>query len=346
MAVLVWVIGLGESLAGEEAIVTRSIQEQSLPWQSLSWHHRVGSQRDWVWRGWQTRYTYLRAADTPTANDNTSPLILLHGFGASLGHWRHNLPALAKHHTVYALDLLGFGASQKTHAPYDVAFWAEQVYDFWQTFVGQPVVLVGNSVGSMVCLTVAAKYPQMVKGLVMINLPDSSVLEVPAWLQKPMATLSYLTGPLLNLTKTIVTSPVVFSPFFRLIRSTAVLRLWAKQAYATPAAVTDELLEILASPTFDRGAVRALRAMIHKRSPSERDYSARTVLPQINMPMLLLWGDRDMMVPPKLAPLFVKYNPQLQFVSIENAGHCPHDEHPEVVNQLILQWLKEQSDTQ
>lgn len=272
-------------------------------------------------------------------------MILLHGFGASIGHWRHNLTEFAQHHTVYALDLLGFGASEKTAAPYDSQFWAEQVYDFWKTFVREPVILVGNSVGSLVSVTVAAKYPEMVKAIVLLNLPDSSVLELPEWVEKSaakpvLAALSSLSRPVLSVAKGILTSPFIFYPLFRILRSAAVMKVWAKQAYATPTAVTDELLEIFSSPAYDRGAIRALRAMIDPQTTGGKDYSARSVLPQINVPILLLWGAKDMMVPPKLGPLFVKHNPKLTLIEIENAGHCPHDEQPETVNQIVLDWLK------
>lgn len=311
---------------------------------SLDWQYRVGNQRDWVWRGWQTRYTYLRAAEA----GSSTPMILLHGFGASIGHWRQNLADLAQHHTVYALDLLGFGASEKTAAPYNSLFWAEQVYDFWKTFIRQPVVLVGHSVGSMVCLTVAARYPEMVKGIVMFNLPDSSVLEAPAWLQKSVAkplrwsltALGHISRPLLEVAKAVFTSPLVFYPLFRLMRSATVIRLWAKQAYATPTAITDEVLEIFSSPAYDRGAIRALRAMIHPKTKAEMDCTAKKVLPKITVPILLLWGQKDVMVPPKLGPLFVKYNPNLTLIEIENAGHCLHDECAETVNQIVLDWLR------
>jgi pimeloyl-ACP methyl ester carboxylesterase len=119
----------------------------------------VGNQRDWIWRGWLTRYTYQResqgAVDRP-------PLLLIHGFGAGIGHWRYNIPELSQHTSVYGLDLLGFGASEKAVAPYQISLWAEQVHDFWKAFIGQPMVLVGNSLGSSVCLAVAATYPEMV----------------------------------------------------------------------------------------------------------------------------------------------------------------------------------------
>ena len=302
---------------------------------SLHWRQRVGNQRDWIWRGWQTRYTYLRSAQP----ESDTPLILLHGFGASIGHWRNNMPELAQYHTVYALDLLGFGASEKVTAPYDSTFWAEQVYDFWKTFVGKPAVLVGNSNGSLICLAVAALHPEMVKGIVLLNLPDSSVLEYAKWMQQVMTPLAYLSRPLLKLAVGIFTLPLVFSPLFQLIRSPGFIKLWAKQAYTHPHTITEELLEILSVPAFDRGSVKALRAMVRSKKAAKIDYAARNLLPRLQIPMLLLWGKQDKMVPPRLAPLFVKYNPKLTLIEIDNAGHCLHDESPEEVNRLILDWL-------
>jgi len=302
---------------------------------SLHWQQRVGSQRDWVWRGWQTRYTYIRA----TQGGREPPLILLHGFGASLGHWRYNLPELGQHHTVYALDMLGFGASEKAVANYGVELWIEQVYDFWCTCIRTPVVLVGNSIGSLVCLAAAVAHPDMVQGVVMLNLPDSSVLESPRWLQGAIAPLQIGLRPILRLATCILTFPPLFSPLFWVVRHPRAIRVWAKQAYADPSLVTDELVEILSSPAYDRGAMWALRAMIHAKTGSGVNYTAKVVLPGLQIPLLLFWGKQDMMVPAKLARLFVKHNPRLKLIEIENAGHCPHDECPDLVNQEILNWI-------
>jgi pimeloyl-ACP methyl ester carboxylesterase len=138
-----------------------------------TWHQKVGNQRDWVWRGWQTRYTYQRCSDRANLG-NSAPVLLLHGFGASIGHWQHNLEFLATHHTVYGLDLVGWGGSRKPDIKYDIDLWVDQVYDFWQAFVGQPMILVGNSIGSLVALVAAARHPEMAASLVMVSLPDLS----------------------------------------------------------------------------------------------------------------------------------------------------------------------------
>ena len=71
-------------------------------------------------------------------------------------HWRYNIPALVDAgYKVYALDLLGFGASDKPQQPYTMETWAELVGDFMDEFVqNKPTVLVGNSIGSLVALMV------------------------------------------------------------------------------------------------------------------------------------------------------------------------------------------------
>lgn len=293
---------------------------------SLHWRQRVGSQRDWVWRGWQTRYTYIR----PKYMNESPPLMLLHGFGASIGHWRQNLSVLGEHHTVYALDMLGFGASEKAIAPYNVALWVEQVYDFWKTFVRQPIVLIGNSIGSLVCMAAAATHPDMVRGLVMLNLPDPSIEEemIPEPLRPVVATI-----------KSWVASPLVLNLLFQLVRKPGGVRRWASIAYANSDAVTDELVEILLGAAEDRGSARAFCAIFRAIVAPKFGPSVKQTLPHLQVPMLLLWGKNDRMIPLSLAAQFGGYNSNLKVVEIENAGHCLHDEAPEQVNPEILNWI-------
>ena len=291
------------------------------------WQHRIGSQRDWVWRGWQTRYTYIRASQ-PT--QRTTPLLLLHGFGTSIGHWRHNLAVLGQSHTVYALDMLGFGASRKAQVDYKVDLWVEQVYDFWRTFIQQPVVLVGNSIGSLVCLAVAAAHPEMVKGFVMMSLPDPSVEEeaIPTGLR-----------PVVAAVKGVVASPVILQNVFYLARRPSFVRKWAAIAYANPNAVTDELVDILVGPAQDRGSAAAFGAILKAMTSAKFSPSVKTLLPTLNTPMLLIWGRQDKMIPLSVLARFRDINPKLQLVELD-AGHCPHDECPDEVNQIILNWLE------
>lgn len=291
------------------------------------WQQRIGSQRDWVWRGWQTRYTYIR----PTyPSSEKLPLILLHGFGTSIGHWRQNLAVLGEHHMVYALDMLGFGASEKASVNYRVDLWVEQVYDFWRTFIKRPAVLIGNSIGSLVSLAAAAAHPDMVQGIVMLSLPDLSVRE---------EAIPRLLRPVVKTIENFVASPLLVKSLFRVLRLPGVVRRWASIAYADRSAVTDELVDILVGPAQDRGSAQVFYAVLKAMTNAQFGPSVKAMLPTLKIPVLLIWGEQDRMVPSVFADRFTKYNSQVQLLKLENAGHCPHDECPEQVNQAVLEWI-------
>ncbi len=294
-----------------------------------SWQERIGNQRDWVWRGWQTRYSYLRTIRN-YHNKEHPPIIFIHGFGASIEHWRNNIPAIAQNHTVYALDLLGFGASRKADVEYSAALWTEQVHDFWQTFIGTPVILVGNSIGSLVCLNATATYPEMVKGLVMLSLPDVSVRE---------DMLPPLVRPLVTTIENLVASPLLIKNILKIVRRPNFIRRWAGVAYPNKEAVTDELVEILSSPAYDEGSEQTLVCLSRSVRKASFAKSVRDLLPNVTIPMLLIWGLQDKMIPPKQARAIAELNPLLKLIELENAGHCPHDEYPDQFNSLLLDWL-------
>ncbi len=290
-----------------------------------AWHQKVGNQRDWVWRGWQTRYTYLRSDRSVQP-----PVLLIHGFGASIGHWQHNLEFLATDHTVYGLDLVGWGGSRKPNINYNIDLWVDQVHDFWQTFIGQPIILVGNSIGSLVALVAAARYPEMAASAVMVSLPDLSAEQemIPRSLQ-----------PLVNGVKRAVLNPPLLRTLFKFVSRPQVARKWAQIAYADPVRVTDELVELFLTPAREREAQAAFVKLMQGITSSNFSPNIRQLLPQMQIPMLLIWGCQDRMIPPQTAKILLKLNPLLELVNIEAAGHCTHDELPDEVNQIVRSWL-------
>lgn len=305
---------------------------------SVNWQQKVGNQRDWVWRGWQTRYTYIRPQNPRKNNSGASkPLMLLHAFGASIGYWQHNLEIFGKEHTVYALDMLGFGASEKAPANYSIDLWVEQIYDFWKTFVRKPVILIGNSIGSLISLAAAVKYPEMVEGLVMMSLPDPNLEKeaIPAFLY-----------PLVVTIKNVVANPLLVKSVFHFIRQPSMLRRGATLAYANPKAVTDELIDILAKPTQDRGAANALTALVIAQNNPNYSPNVKKLLSSLTIPTLMIWGDKDKIIPPKLASEFVRHNENIQLLTFKNVGHFPHYECPEQVNKVILDWIESVSSEQ
>nr|BAJ85291.1 predicted protein [Hordeum vulgare subsp. vulgare] len=114
----------------------------------------------WTWRGRRIHYV---------EQGSGQPIVLIHGFGASAFHWRYNIPELAKKYKVYAVDLLGFGWSEKALVEYDATIWMEQVSDFLREVVQSPSVVVGNSLGGFTTLFAATEVPELVRGVVLLN---------------------------------------------------------------------------------------------------------------------------------------------------------------------------------
>ncbi|KAL5212798.1 hypothetical protein ABZP36_023645 [Zizania latifolia] len=114
----------------------------------------------WTWRDRRIHYVEQGAGQ---------PIVLIHGFGASAFHWRYNIPELAKKYKVYAVDLLGFGWSEKALVDYEATVWMEQISDFLREVVKEPAVLVGNSLGGSTTLFTATEVPELVRGVVLIN---------------------------------------------------------------------------------------------------------------------------------------------------------------------------------
>jgi len=293
------------------------------------WYNRIGQQRDWVWRGWQIRYSYLRAKQT--TNIEQAPMIFLHGFGAAIEHWRYNLPVLSQNRRVYALDLLGFGASRKANTKYTINLWVEQLHDFWKNIINQPVILVGNSIGSLVCLMATAKYPEMTQRLIMLTLPDISFRQemLPPWL------LPIVTG-----IENLVASPPLLTLVFNIVRRPLVIKRWLGLAYYNQERITEELVEIICNPPQDQGATQAFLSLFQSLRKPEFGQPVAPILTELTIPTLLIWGKKDRIIPPNLAKLFAELNPIIDLVELENVGHCPHDECPEEFNQIIINWIK------
>lgn len=296
---------------------------------TLTWRERLGAQRDWLWRGWQIRYCFRH----PPNPSSLPPLILLHGFGVSLEHWRGNISVLSESTSVYALDLLGFGGSRKAAAAYSAYLWAEQVYEFWRQTIGTPVVVVGNSIGALVAMTLAYEYPEMAAGLVMLSLPDVSLRQsaLPPWLQS-----------LANGAESLLAPPWLLKALFRFVRRPGVIRPWAGLAYCDQTAVDEELVAIISCPPQDIGAEEAFYQLFNSVRQPGFSPPARAVLPQLSQPVLLIWGEQDCLVPSALAKGFAGLNAQIQLELWPGVGHCPQDECPARFNQTLLTWLQDQ----
>ncbi|GJM99353.1 hypothetical protein PR202_ga16444 [Eleusine coracana subsp. coracana] len=107
-------------------------------------------------------------------------VLLVHGFGAFLEHFRDNIGNIADSgHRVWAITMVGFGKSEKPNVNYSELFWSELLRDFISDVVRQPVHLVGNSIGGYICAITAGLWPSLAKSLVLLNSAGSIVPNYP-----------------------------------------------------------------------------------------------------------------------------------------------------------------------
>ncbi len=278
----------------------------------------------WQWR--QQSIHYVKAG---TRQPQHPPLLLIHGFGASTDHWRKNIAGLGETFEVWAIDLLGFGRSAKPDWQYSGNLWRDQLHDFIDQVIGQPVVLVGNSLGGYAALCVAAQRPQSAAGLVLINsagpFTDIQGTTKPDPMREVMG----------KVVQTLFRQDWASFLLFQYIRQKSIIRRTLEQVYLDQSAVTDQLVEDIYRPSCDPGAARVF-ASVFRTSQGEK---VDVLLRQLTCPLLMLWGEADPWINAReRGARFRRYHPQLTEYYLR-AGHCPHDEIPDQVNDLIRSWV-------
>lgn len=281
--------------------------------------------KTWNWRGFKIRYQ-VQGETGPT-------VVLVHGFGASCGHWRKNLPVLGSQCRCYALDLIGYGGSDKP-APggeidYTFETWGEQVAAFCREIVGTPAFLVGNSIGSIVVMQAAVDYPEMVLGVALLNCSLRLLHE------RRRATLPWYRRLGAPVAQKVLNIDWISRLFFNQIAKPTTVRKILLQAYRRSEAVTDELIEILLEPARDPGAIAVFLAFTaYSYGPLPED-----LLPKLSCPTIILWGTADPWEPVEMGKELANFPTVQAFIPIEDVGHCPQDEAPELVNPILLDWI-------
>jgi pimeloyl-ACP methyl ester carboxylesterase len=258
-------------------------------------------------------------------------LLLVHGFGASTDHWRHNIPVLAGSHEVHALDLLGFGRSAKPAGlPYGGSLWRDQLCAYVAERIGRPTVLVGNSLGGYAALAAGAALGAGCAGVVLLNAAgpfrEEQQPEAENWGAIARRTVG---GALLR-------SPVLQRLLFENLRRPSTIRRTLEQVYVDRRHVDDDLVEAIRRPSLDPGAFGVFRTVFDIPSGEPLD----GLFEQLQAPLLLLWGRRDPWIDAenRMRRFRAKVPPGTHDVVLE-AGHCPHDEVPDQVNRELLNWL-------
>jgi len=236
-------------------------------------------------------------------------VVLIHGLGGHTFSFRHTLPALAKRFRVVAVDLKGFGFSERPKGgDYSITAQARLMLRLMDELGIEHATVVGHSLGGEVAMRVAAAAPERVDALVLA----ASVSGERVWTLPPTP---------------------LFKPFLAILGRLFGRRLFRRMFY-DPRNATEEAREAYATPTRVRGYGDALYELAKDARQDRRvDYGS------IRAPVLILWAERERILPRLVLSRLKRLFQRAQLVTIDKAGHLLLEERPRECNQAILRFL-------
>ncbi|MCX8094989.1 MAG: alpha/beta hydrolase [Caldisericia bacterium] len=251
-------------------------------------------------------------------------ILLIHGFAASTFSFREIYTPLSKDYKVYAIDLPGFGLTERvssknlTFNPYSRSGQVEVVKRFLDKIGIKKVIILGHSMGGAVASYFTIKYPEYVEKLI---IEDGAILN------------GIMGGGLLNFLKTPI-GKFLWTPLV-IIFINQISRL-KDIAYYDSSIITDEVYyqykKVLNVKNWDKG--------LYEIFVSQEKINLEEKLGEINAPTLIIWGEFD-----KVIPLDVGYNinkliKNSKLEIIKNCGHVPHEEKPKEFLNIMVDFIE------
>lgn len=244
------------------------------------------------------------------------PVVLVHGLNASTYAFRYIIPELAQRYRAVALDLKGFGHSERpAKSDYSLSAQADSVAGAMTQLGIESAMVVGHSMGGAVAMRVALRYPERVKRLVLVD--SASDREFRRGLG---------VAPLLRL------GLFLALPFT--LHSRRYQQLALRAQVHDPALLTPEFVEAHFRSSRMKGHQRALGALMADRRRDE------PLAPEkIGAPTLILWGEHDRFLPPEVGEELAGRIPSARLELVPSSGHLPLEEQPGYCSRALLNFL-------
>ena len=276
----------------------------------------------------QAQDLYIQVGNVKTRywelGESGSPVLFVHGLGSFIEHWEQNLTELSKHHRVYAIDLVGFGLTEKPTVSYSIPFLAKFVQDFMNSKGIKNTSVIGNSLGSMIAIELYLLNPNIVDKLILLDggffgrkiAAAFRILSVPfvgEWLMRP------------NRDGT--------EQFLKL--------MFFDQSF-----VTEKLVDITFERNSQAGSAKAYLETLRSSANIfglKRAFINRTIANKnrLTSPTLIIWGKNDNVLPVEYAFQAEEILPNATIQIFDNCGHMPQIECAEKFNDLAVSFLAE-----
>ena len=244
----------------------------------------------------------------------STPILFIHGFDSSLLEFRRLIPLLAEKRATWAVDLLGFGFSQRNlDIPLNTENLKTHLYHFWQTLIQQPVILAGASMGGAAAIDFTLTYPEAVEKLILLD--SAGLVKQPAIGKFMFPPLDYFATEFLRNPK---------------VRQSISETAYFDKSFASLDARICAALHLKCS-NWNKSLISFTKSGGYGSFVRE--------IANINQETLIVWGKQDKILGTKGAGQFAKGIPNSKLVWIDNCGHVPHLEKPQLTAEAILNFV-------
>lgn len=255
-----------------------------------------------------------------------TPVVLLHGLGATNTSFLPTFLDLAPGYRVIAPDLPGFGDSSKPIRSYDPEFFAKWLVGFLDELGIEKAHLVGNSMGGRVALEAALVAPHRVDKVALLA-PSSAFIRK----REFERIVQFLRPELAVLPLRLPRKQVVGSIKRLFHRSSRLADAWYESA-------ADEFIRVFSSPRGRVAFFSAARQIYLEQPYGEAGFWDR--LPELSRPALFVWGKHDWLVPARFERHVERCLPDAPSIVLDDCGHVPQYELPEQTHKLVRDFLR------
>jgi pimeloyl-ACP methyl ester carboxylesterase len=247
-------------------------------------------------------------------------VVFVHGLGGQWQNWLENIPRVAQERRVVALDLPGHGCSEMPREEISISSYGRCVDALCDRLELGEVVLVGNSMGGFVSAETAIRFPERVDRLVLVSAAGITSAD----LKRSPGPVILRIGGALATYGAARHRKIAARPLLRHLALALVARHPSRLA---PDLAYEGLMKGVGKPGFDD----AMRATL--------GYDFRDRLPEIRCPTLIVWGDKDVVLPAEDADEFERLIPNSRKVVLADTGHIPQVERPRAFNDCLLEFV-------